>query len=151
RDNWMLALVTFGEGYHSFHHRFPADFRNGVRWYHWDPAKWMIRGLKAVGLASDLRATAAPMIEGARLHAAVKGVESRLEGVHPTVGDEVRRRIAAARDTIEHAFDLWRQHQRERAAGRHSAGRSARRRSRQQLKEARRQWIAALELLEPAA
>ena len=30
RDNWMVALVTFGEGYHSFHHRFPADFRGLV-------------------------------------------------------------------------------------------------------------------------
>lgn len=148
RDNWLLALVTFGEGYHSFHHRFPADFRNGVRWYHWDPAKWMIRGLRAVGLASDLRATAAPMIEGARLHAAVRSAERRLEGAPPTIGDEVRRRIAAARETIEHAFELWRQHLREQASGRRSAGRSARRQSHRRLREARRQWASAIELLD---
>ena len=37
RDNWAVALVTLGEGYHSFHHRFPSDFRNGIRWYQWDP------------------------------------------------------------------------------------------------------------------
>ena len=148
RDNWVLALVTFGEGYHSFHHRFPADFRNGVRWYHWDPAKWLIRGLKSVGLASDLRSTSAPMIEGARLHAAVKLVERRLDVVPSTLGEEVRRRIAAARETIEHAFALWRQHLAERESGRHSAWRMTRRRSRLRLKEARRQWRSALDLLD---
>jgi stearoyl-CoA desaturase (delta-9 desaturase) len=66
RDSWLVALVSLGEGYHSFHHRFPADFRNGIRWYHWDPAKWFIRGLRAVGLASALRLTPAPAVERAR-------------------------------------------------------------------------------------
>ncbi len=48
RDNPWIALVTNGEGYHNFHHRFPTDFRNGLRWYQWDPSKWWIRGLAAV-------------------------------------------------------------------------------------------------------
>ncbi len=59
RDNWAVALLTFGEGYHSFHHRFPADFRNGIRWFNWDPSKWFINALKWTGLASNLRSTAA--------------------------------------------------------------------------------------------
>lgn len=42
RDNWLGAILTGGEGYHSFHHKFPNDYRNGVRWYHWDPSKWLI-------------------------------------------------------------------------------------------------------------
>ncbi len=42
RDNWVGAILTGGEGYHSFHHKFPGDYRNGVRWYHWDPSKWFI-------------------------------------------------------------------------------------------------------------
>ena len=42
RDNWLGAILTGGEGYHSFHHRFPSDYRNGIRWYHWDPSKWFI-------------------------------------------------------------------------------------------------------------
>ena len=80
RDNWMVALLTLGEGYHSFHHRFPADFRNGILWYHWDPAKWFIRGLRYVGLASDLRTTAPPQIEQARMRACSicgSGVDTR--------------------------------------------------------------------------
>ena len=78
RDNWAVALLTLGEGYHSFHHRFPADFRNGIRWYHWDPAKWFIATLHTVGLASDLRSTPAPLVEQARTAAAVRAAARSL-------------------------------------------------------------------------
>jgi stearoyl-CoA desaturase (Delta-9 desaturase) len=59
RDSFLTALVTFGEGYHSFHHRFPFDYRNGVRWWQYDPSKWLIWSLARVRLATKLR-TAAP-------------------------------------------------------------------------------------------
>lgn len=36
RDNWITALVTFGEGYHNFHHEFPTDYRNAIKWYQYD-------------------------------------------------------------------------------------------------------------------
>ena len=42
RDSLVTALVTFGEGYHNFHHRFPYDYRNGVHWWQYDPSKWLI-------------------------------------------------------------------------------------------------------------
>ncbi len=54
RDHWLVAILTFGEGYHNFHHRFPSDYRNGVKWYHWDPSKWMIAFFAKIGLARDL-------------------------------------------------------------------------------------------------
>lgn len=59
RDSVVTALVTFGEGYHNFHHRFPVDFRNGRRWWQFDPGKWLISTLGHVGLATHLR-TASP-------------------------------------------------------------------------------------------
>ena len=49
RDNPILALLTYGEGYHNFHHLFANDYRNGIRWWHWDPTKWLIRALAAAG------------------------------------------------------------------------------------------------------
>ncbi len=55
RDSFWVALLTFGEGYHNFHHRFQIDYRNGVRWYHFDPTKWWIWTLARVGLTSNLR------------------------------------------------------------------------------------------------
>lgn len=57
RDSWLMALVTFGEGYHNFHHSFASDYRNGVRWYHWDPTKWSIQAFARVGLAKNLKTT----------------------------------------------------------------------------------------------
>ena len=49
RDNWFLAFFTHGEGFHNFHHAFPSDFRNGIRWYHWDPEQVDDRGAEAHG------------------------------------------------------------------------------------------------------
>lgn len=53
-DSFICALLTFGEGYHNFHHEFAQDYRNGIKWYHWDPAKWFIRLSEFAGLASRL-------------------------------------------------------------------------------------------------
>lgn len=146
RDNWMVALVTLGEGYHSFHHRFPADFRNGIRWFHWDPAKWFIRGLKALGLATDLRSTPPPMIEQAKLQAAIKGVESKIEH-SGDLGVEIRTRLAVARESLEHSWSLWRQHAEERAMGASKAWKAKRRESKLRLKEARREWRQAMRMI----
>ncbi len=54
-DNYVISLLTFGEGYHNYHHTFAYDYRNGIRWYHFDPTKWLIWSLNKVGLASDLK------------------------------------------------------------------------------------------------
>lgn len=56
-DNWFWALLTNGEGYHNFHHKFPNDYRNGHLWYHWDPSKWFIYMLSRLGLARELQRT----------------------------------------------------------------------------------------------
>ncbi len=56
-DNYVIALLTFGEGYHNFHHTFANDYRNGIRWFHFDPTKWLIWTLSKVGLAHGLKKT----------------------------------------------------------------------------------------------
>lgn len=55
RDSDLMALLTFGEGYHNYHHEFQHDYRNGVKWWQWDPTKWTIYTLSKLGLASQLR------------------------------------------------------------------------------------------------
>lgn len=55
RDSGLLALFTYGEGYHNYHHIFQTDYRNGIRWYHWDPTKWMIASCTWIGLTWDLK------------------------------------------------------------------------------------------------
>ena len=54
-DNALLALLTFGEGYHNYHHSFAADYRNGIRWYHFDPSKWVIWIAYKLGMTKKLR------------------------------------------------------------------------------------------------
>jgi stearoyl-CoA desaturase (delta-9 desaturase) len=54
-NNFILAHLTFGEGYHNYHHTFSGDYRNGVRWYQFDPPKYLIWLMSKVGLASDLQ------------------------------------------------------------------------------------------------
>lgn len=66
RDHWLVAILTNGEGYHNFHHRFAGDYRNGVRWYHWDPTKWGIALLGRCGLARGLHRTSPQAIRMAR-------------------------------------------------------------------------------------
>jgi len=54
-DNYIISLLTFGEGYHNYHHTFANDYRNGIRWYHFDPTKWLIWSLNRLGLAHSLK------------------------------------------------------------------------------------------------
>jgi len=60
RDSWWVSLLTFGEGYHNYHHTFQSDYRNGPRWYNFDPSKWLIFTLSRLGLASSLRTASSP-------------------------------------------------------------------------------------------
>jgi stearoyl-CoA desaturase (delta-9 desaturase) len=66
RDSVWTAIISMGEGYHNFHHRFQADYRNGVRWYHFDPTKWFVWSLEKLGLARDLRRASPESIARAR-------------------------------------------------------------------------------------
>jgi stearoyl-CoA desaturase (Delta-9 desaturase) len=67
RDSFIMAILATGEGYHNFHHYFQADYRNGVRWYHFDPTKWMVRTMSYFGWAYKLRRTPPNQILTARL------------------------------------------------------------------------------------
>ncbi|MEX2489546.1 MAG: acyl-CoA desaturase [Pseudomonadales bacterium] len=72
RDNPVIALLTFGEGFHNFHHTFEWDYRNGVRWYHFDPTKWLIRSLSWIRLTWGLKMAAPEKIEKSVLRMQLK-------------------------------------------------------------------------------
>lgn len=61
-NNYVISLLTFGEGYHNYHHVFANDYRNGIRWYHFDPTKWLIWTLAKFGLAHHLKQMDAAVI-----------------------------------------------------------------------------------------
>jgi len=78
RDSWICALVTFGEGYHNYHHEFQHDYRNGVKWWQFDPTKWSIWTLSKIGLASDLRTVPDARILAAEMTEARRSIDKNL-------------------------------------------------------------------------
>ncbi|MDV7103553.1 fatty acid desaturase [Vibrio sp. TH_r3] len=79
RDNGFLAILTFGEGYHNFHHIFESDYRNGIHWWQYDPTKWLIKSCSWLGLATNLRVTPTLRIEKAKALALLSKVNRKLD------------------------------------------------------------------------
>jgi stearoyl-CoA desaturase (Delta-9 desaturase) len=55
RNNWLLALITFGEGWHNNHHHFPGAARQGFRWWELDMTYYLLLAMSACGLVWDLK------------------------------------------------------------------------------------------------
>ncbi|MBC7741006.1 MAG: fatty acid desaturase, partial [Bdellovibrionaceae bacterium] len=72
RDSLFVSILTHGEGYHNFHHKFQFDYRNGIRWYHWDPTKWSIQLAALAGLARKLKTVQFSEILKARLQVEIE-------------------------------------------------------------------------------
>jgi stearoyl-CoA desaturase (delta-9 desaturase) len=110
RDNPVLAFVTYGEGYHNFHHIFERDYRNGVRWWQWDPSKWLIYGLSRVGLASDLKRVPDVTIQRARLAMQFKRAEAALASRRslalPDI-EKIRTRMAREYESFQATLAEW--------------------------------------------
>jgi stearoyl-CoA desaturase (Delta-9 desaturase) len=77
RDSYFVSLFTYGEGYHNFHHSFEADYRNGVRLYDYDPAKWIIWTLSHFGQTYGLKRVDPQRILDAKLSMDLKRLKDR--------------------------------------------------------------------------
>ncbi|ACA88962.1 acyl-CoA desaturase [Shewanella woodyi] len=106
RDNGVIALLTYGEGYHNFHHIFENDYRNGIRWWQYDPTKWLIKALSWGGLAKDLRVTPQERIESAKLQMQLKRTQNRI-ALLPN-GDELLEKLQAEYELLKrHLADYY--------------------------------------------
>ena len=54
RNNWWVALLTFGEGWHNNHHAHPTSARHGLAWYEFDPSWLLIKILKLFRVARSI-------------------------------------------------------------------------------------------------
>ena len=91
-DNWLLAVIAFGEGWHNYHHAFPNDYRNGVRAFDWDPSKWLIWTMSKLGVAYDLKRASTATVWSRRVDALLA-----YEGCARTRADL----LGATRDSLE--------------------------------------------------
>jgi sn-1 stearoyl-lipid 9-desaturase len=72
RNNWWVALVSFGEGWHNNHHAHAQSARHGLRWWEIDFNWYGIRALRSVGLARDIKAY---RLEAATSGGGIAGIE----------------------------------------------------------------------------
>jgi stearoyl-CoA desaturase (delta-9 desaturase) len=110
RDNGLIAVVTYGEGYHNFHHIFAHDYRNGVRWWQWDPTKWLIAALERVGLARRVKRAPVFQIQRALLAMQFTRAQARLAKLRDSGRSshvELRARVAHEYDSFLAAVADW--------------------------------------------
>jgi stearoyl-CoA desaturase (Delta-9 desaturase) len=110
RDNPVIAVMTYGEGYHNFHHSFAHDYRNGVRWWQWDPTKWLIAALQLSGLTRRLKRTPVFQIQRALLAMQFRRVQARLEKLPSGGGSQLealRARLAHEYESFLAALAEW--------------------------------------------
>ncbi|XP_011073424.1 palmitoyl-monogalactosyldiacylglycerol delta-7 desaturase, chloroplastic [Sesamum indicum] len=55
RNNWWVAMLAFGEGWHNNHHAFEYSARHGLEWWQIDMTWYVVRLLQAIGLATDVK------------------------------------------------------------------------------------------------
>ncbi len=60
RNNWWVALLTFGEGWHNNHHAHPTSARHGLAWYEFDPSWLLIRAMRKFGVAKGVQTARLP-------------------------------------------------------------------------------------------
>jgi stearoyl-CoA desaturase (Delta-9 desaturase) len=111
RDNPVVAVLTYGEGYHNFHHSFAHDYRNGVRWWQWDPTKWLIATLQLLGLTRRLKRTPVFQMQRALLALQFKRAEACLAQHPATAGsshiEQLRARLAHEYESFLAAVADW--------------------------------------------
>ncbi len=112
RDNPFMALLTYGEGYHNFHHIFQNDYRNGIKWWHWDPTKWLIATLSWFKLATGLKKVPDLWIQRAQMAMQFKRMEAALEkrSMRDAADEQIERvktRVAEEYASFRRSLEEW--------------------------------------------
>ena len=107
KDSWIMALFTFGEGYHNFHHEFQHDYRNGVKFWQFDPTKWTIHILEKIGMASKLRRVADETILMAEIYQKQRTVAERLEKQEQNICEKTQKLFTDAQEQLNNAHEAW--------------------------------------------
>jgi stearoyl-CoA desaturase (delta-9 desaturase) len=148
RDNWLTAFLTLGEGFHNFHHQFPLDYRNGIRFFDFDPTKWMIYSLSWLGLAKELKSVGEHRIIQYRLQMQERQLLNNLmqqganENQFKQMIEPIRNKInhiLATMDSLEQEYLQLKQQKLEKISTKISEYRAQLRVYRQRFKIARRE------------
>jgi stearoyl-CoA desaturase (delta-9 desaturase) len=98
RNNWFLALITLGEGWHNNHHFYMSSTRQGFRWWEIDPTYYTLKALSWLGIVWELREPPAAVVRGEQKpgRRAVEKVARQLAESFPVerIAREVREALA---------------------------------------------------------
>jgi len=105
KDNVWLSFFTYGEGYHNFHHKYPGDYRNGIKWYDFDPSKWFVFLFSFLGWTHSLKVTASPIIEASKASTELKKIQlslskKKLQEEHTSTFTEIEK-------TLEKQYNIF--------------------------------------------
>lgn len=100
RNNWWLAIITLGEGWHNNHHAYQRATRQGFRWYEFDPTFYVLKALSWARVVWDLGEAPADVVANTRPlgRHVIEKVARQLAEAH--VGEAV---VRAARERLAHA------------------------------------------------
>ncbi len=143
RDSALMAIFTYGEGYHNYHHEFQHDYRNGVKPWQFDPTKWIIWSLEKVGLVSNLRRVPEDKILLAEATEARLQLNARLSCPKTQLSAKTRELLQSSHDALSHLSQVISERRQEyiRATEKHLEH------SKEILEEMRRELRLAIERL----
>ena len=105
KDSWFMAFFTFGEGYHNYHHKFQWDYRNGIKWYNFDPSKWIIKFLSFFKITYSLKKASNYSIIKAKVDTAynkIKTISQKLD-----FDNVFKNKVKSITENISINLDLW--------------------------------------------
>lgn len=77
RNNWLLALFTFGEGWHNNHHHYPGSAKQGFAWWQLDISYLILKLLQLMGIIWDLRPVPERVLAAYRKQPLIHGDKSQ--------------------------------------------------------------------------
>jgi stearoyl-CoA desaturase (delta-9 desaturase) len=119
RNNWWLAILTMGEGWHNNHHAFQSSVRQGFRWWQYDLTFYVLQLLSWLGIVWDLQRPPEAVIRGEQRlgRKVIERVSHQLAVGFPIEGIAAQTREALAQtprwDELEAKFRDARSHAEE--------------------------------------
>lgn len=148
RDSFLMAIFTFGEGYHNFHHEFQHDYRNGVKPWQFDPTKWTIWLLEKVGMVRNLRTVPEEKILKAQIAEQELQMLAHMRAHAASITESCQQLLATARQRMDDALLRWEEvlvEYRAAAAGQQEISRREMAELRERLEEAYDQFRESLQ------
>jgi stearoyl-CoA desaturase (Delta-9 desaturase) len=113
RNNWLLAILTMGEGWHNNHHTYQSSVRQGFRWWEFDAGYYVLKALSWAGLVWDLKMPPMPVLQneqrlGSRvLNRVAEQLAARFnaERIARDIATASQHELSALRDTLERTQD----------------------------------------------